>query len=96
MAKKTVMTGEFDFAKMDAALSKLPGFELGSLIATNTFSEVEEWIPTGNYLLNACISGSLFGGIPNSRSLGLAGDPECLCKNQNNVQLRLTNMLPLE
>lgn len=77
MAKKSAtLSGEFDFAKMDEALSKLPGFELGSIIANNTFSEIDEWIPTGNYLLNACISGSLFGGIPNSRSLGLAGDPE--------------------
>lgn len=79
MAKKSTTQASgaaFDFAKMDAALSKIPGFELGSLIATNTFSEVDEYIPTGNYLLNACISGSLFRGIPNSRSLGLSGDPE--------------------
>jgi len=60
---------------LDKELSKIEGFELGSLLANNSFSEVDEWIPTGNYLLNAQISGSLFGGIPNTRSFGLMGDP---------------------
>lgn len=68
--------GGFSFADFDKQLSKIPGFELGSIIEHNTFSQVDEWIPTGNYLLNACISGSLFGGIPNSRSIGVVGDPE--------------------
>ena len=65
----------FSFLDLDKELSKIEGFELGSLLANNSFSEVEEWIPTGNYLLNAQISGSLFGGIPNTRSFGLMGDP---------------------
>ena len=65
----------FSFLDLDKELSKIEGFELGSLLANNSFSEVDEWIPTGNYLLNAQISGSLFGGIPNTRSFGLMGDP---------------------
>ena len=74
--KEKSADGGFSFLDFDKKLSKIPGFELGSVIEHNTFSEVSEWIPTGNYLLNAVISGSLFGGIPNSRSLGLIGDPE--------------------
>lgn len=65
----------FSFLDLDKELSKIEGFELGSLLSNNSFSEVDEWIPTGNYLLNAQISGSLFGGIPNTRSFGLMGDP---------------------
>jgi RecA/RadA recombinase len=65
----------FSFLSLDKELSKIPGFETGSILAENSFSEVDEWISTGNYLLNAQISGSLFGGIPNTRSLGVMGDP---------------------
>lgn len=38
------------------------------------FSDVDEYIHTGNYLLNAQMSGSLRGGYPNARSLGVSGD----------------------
>jgi RecA/RadA recombinase len=38
------------------------------------FSDITEFIPTGNYMLNALMSGSLFGGYPNTRSIGIAGD----------------------
>lgn len=72
MAKST---GTFSFAQLDKELSKISGFETGSVLSENSFSEVDEWISTGNYLLNAQISGSLFGGIPNTRSLGVMGDP---------------------
>lgn len=75
MAKSTSSGGSFSFAALDKELSKISGFETGSLLAENTFSEVDEWIPTGNYLLNAQISGTLFGGVPNSRSFGVMGDP---------------------
>jgi len=39
------------------------------------FADISEFIPTGNYLLNAQMSGSVFGGYPNTRSIGIAGDP---------------------
>jgi len=65
----------FSFLQLDKDLSKIQGFELGSLLTDNTFSEVDEWIPMGNYLLNAQVSGTLFGGIPNTRSFGIMGDP---------------------
>lgn len=65
----------FSFLDLDAQLSKIEGFETGSILTENTFSEVDEWISTGSYILNAQLSGTLFGGIPNTRSLGLMGDP---------------------
>jgi RecA/RadA recombinase len=70
MAKK-----EFSFLELDKQLSKIDGFETGSILETNEFSKTTEWISTGNYLLNAQLSGSLFGGIANNRSIGIAGDP---------------------
>jgi len=40
----------------------------------NTFADISDYISTGNYLLNAQLSGSLLGGIPNNRITTLAGD----------------------
>lgn len=74
IAKAKALPG-FSFLELDSQLSKIAGFETGSILTENTFSEVDEWISTGSYILNAQLSGSLFGGIPNTRSLGLMGDP---------------------
>lgn len=38
------------------------------------FADIDEFIDTGNYMLNALMSGSVFGGYPNTRSIGIAGD----------------------
>lgn len=45
------------------------------IIEESSYSNINEWISTGNYLLNAAISGSLFGGIPSGRVTTLAGVP---------------------
>ena len=66
MAKK-----DFSFADVNSELKTLN--PLGSIMADSTFSEVTEGIDTGNYHLNACVSGSLFGGWPNSRTCSIAG-----------------------
>jgi RecA/RadA recombinase len=66
------MAKQFSFSSLDEKLSKLS--PRGSIITKNAFSKIDEWIPTGNYMLNAQISGSIFGGIPNCRSICLAGD----------------------
>ena len=79
------MAKTFSFQELDKSLSKIEGFETGSILENNDFSEVTDWIPTGNYLLNAQLSGSIFGGIANNRSMGIAGDPQTgksfLCMN---------------
>lgn len=41
---------------------------------SNKFADITEFIPTGNYLLNAQLSGTLFGGLANTRMTVLAGD----------------------
>lgn len=66
------MAKEFSFNDLDEQLTKIS--PKGSVISTNSYSKIDEWISTGNYLLNAQLSGSLFGGIPNSRSICLAGE----------------------
>jgi RecA/RadA recombinase len=66
------MSKEISFSELDSFLSKIN--DKGSIITKNTYSKIDEWISTGNYLLNAQLSGSLFGGIPNSRSVCFAGE----------------------
>lgn len=66
------MAKEFSFNDLDEQLTKIS--PKGSVISANSYSRIDEWISTGNYLLNAQLSGSLFGGIPNSRSICLAGE----------------------
>jgi RecA/RadA recombinase len=66
------MAKTFSFDELDKGLSKVS--ELGSILTENKFSKIDEYIPTGNYVLNAQLSGSLFGGIPNTRSVALSGE----------------------
>lgn len=68
MAKKIT---EFTFDDLNAELREIN--PLGSVMETSSFSEVTEWIDTGNYHLNACISGTVFGGWPNNRACSIAG-----------------------
>lgn len=68
MAKKL---SEFSFDDINKELAELN--PMGSVMDQSNFSEVTEWIDTGNYNLNACVSGSLFGGWPNNRSCSIAG-----------------------
>jgi RecA/RadA recombinase len=42
-------------------------------LSDSTLSSVNDWIDTGSMVLNALISGSLYGGIPNGRITQLAG-----------------------
>jgi RecA/RadA recombinase len=66
------MAKQLSFSELDNKLTKIS--PLGSVVTKNAFSKIDEWIPTGNYMLNAQISGSMFGGIPNCRSVCIAGD----------------------
>jgi hypothetical protein len=77
MAKKKT---EISFSKLNEFLSKVAPD--GDIIDDSPFAKIDEWIPTGSYVLNAGISGSLFGGVPNRRSMGLSGATGCLQKNE--------------
>lgn len=61
----------FSFADLNKELKKIA--PLGSTMDISEFSEISEYIHTGNYLLNACLTGSLRRGYPNNRSISLAG-----------------------
>lgn len=62
---------DFTFDDLNSELANIN--PLGSIMESSNFSEVTDWIHTGNYHLNACVSGSLFKGWPNNRSSSVAG-----------------------
>jgi RecA/RadA recombinase len=66
------MSKEFSITEIQKELKKINPF--GGEISKNDFSKITEWIDTGNYHLNAVFSGDLFGGIPNNRTICLAGE----------------------
>ena len=65
------MAKEFSFADLNKEMSKIS--EYGETLDKSTISEIDHYIPTGNFHLNACLTGSLFGGYPNNRAVALAG-----------------------
>lgn len=60
------------FSDLNNILSKFS--EDGDILEVCKYARIGEYIPTGIYILNACLSGSVFGGMPNNRSLVLAGE----------------------
>lgn len=48
------------------------------IIQDSAQSNIQEWIPTGNYILNACMSGDLFKAIPTGRIISFCGPSGCL------------------
>lgn len=65
------MAKEFSFADLNKEMSKHSTY--GETLDKSSISEIDHFIPTGNYHLNACLTGSLFGGYPNNRAVALAG-----------------------
>ena len=68
------MAKEFSFADLNKEMSKIS--EYGNTLDKSTISEIDHYIPTGNYHLNACLTGSLFGGYPNNRAVGVTVTPD--------------------
>lgn len=66
MAKSTLSA----FDKFNDLLDK----KIKSKVEIRGFSDIDEFIDTGNYLLNAQMSGTIYGGYPNTRSVAIAGD----------------------
>ena len=74
-------SGVFSISDLNKAISKNSKF--GALLSEGGgTSSITEYIHTGNYILNACMSGSLLKGIPNNRSVCLSGESGCLEKNE--------------
>jgi RecA/RadA recombinase len=61
-----------NFSDLNNILSKFS--EDGDVLDVCKYAKIAEFISTGIYILNACISGSIFGGMPNNRSLVWAGE----------------------
>lgn len=73
--------GTFSIADLNSAMNKNSKF--GGLLANGGgVSKITEYIPTGNYMLNACVSGDIMKGIPNNRSICISGESGCLEKNE--------------
>ena len=49
--------------------------ESAEILGKSKTAVISDYIDTGSYILNACISGSLLKGVPAGRCTGLAGDP---------------------
>lgn len=56
------------------SLVKSSGNEFASIAKDGLESDVAGFIDTGSYAFNALVSGSLKGGIPNNKILGIAGE----------------------
>jgi recombination protein RecA len=72
MAKKTTEVKKFEFSKIGSILDNI-----AKSVPIHIDKEMKEktYISTGNYVLNAALSGSLFGGI-GSRGISVFGGPE--------------------
>jgi len=71
-ADKSSGKAKSSFSELNDMLSKFSPD--GAIIDDSIYARIDEWIPTGSYVLNAALSGSLFGGMPNRRSLMFAGE----------------------
>lgn len=74
MAKKSSTEKTFDGSKK-SAFELLKSFGSSVEILTESdVAEIKEYIDTGNYMLNACMTGSLFKGVPSGRMTMLSGE----------------------
>lgn len=62
---------EFSFNDLNKAMKDVSLY--GDTMDNCDISEINEYISTGNYIFNAAMTGSIFGGYPDNRSVCLAG-----------------------
>lgn len=70
--KKSEPREELGFSALNDMLSAFS--PEGGILDECEFARIDEWISTGSYILNAAMSGTLFGGMPNRRSITFAGE----------------------
>ena len=78
MAKKKV-TEDID---IDGGISSVLAMvkavdDSAEIIEESSYSNIQEWVPSGNYILNACMSGDLFKAVPSGRIVTLCGPSGC-------------------
>lgn len=67
--------------KVKADISELPSvFDMiqsidksAEIISESAYSNISDWIPTGSYVLNACMSGDIFKAVPTGRVITFSG-----------------------
>jgi len=70
MAKKTTSSEENSIFDLITSIDNS-----AEIIAESKTAVISDYINTGSYILNACMTGSLFKGVPGGRVLTLAGEP---------------------
>lgn len=70
MAKKNVVDSNASLFDIVSSLNST-----AEIIDQSLYANIPDWISTGSYILNAGLSGSLFGGCPAGRVLTFAGSP---------------------
>ena len=68
---------EFTFGDLHNSLKSYKE-DVGEMGEDMTVTEIDEYIHTGNYMLNAQLSGDVFKGIPNNKVISIAGESGCL------------------
>lgn len=73
MAKKTKSTEEFEggIGSLMSLVSSVD--DSAEIIADSAYSNIQEWISTGNYILNACMSGDIYKAVPTGRIVTFSG-----------------------
>lgn len=56
--------------------------ETAEIISESAYSNIKEWVSSGNYILNACMSGDLFKALPSGRVTTLYGPSSCLPESE--------------
>lgn len=74
MSKTTFGGNSSSFADINKFLGNFD--KDGALLSEYKTADVKEFIHTGSYVLNACISGSLLRGVPAGRIITISGDPK--------------------
>ena len=74
MAKKK--NDNFTNEKGSSVFDLIKSFDdSAEILSDSKAAIIKDYINTGNYILNACMTGSLFKGLPTGRVVTLSGDP---------------------
>lgn len=73
MAKKSSINISEDNQSIFGLISSVD--KSAEILSESKTAIIKDYINTGSYILNACMTGSLFKGVPTGRVLTLAGEP---------------------
>lgn len=73
MAKKKQSSEDFE-GGIGSLMSMVSSIDdQAEIIADSAYSNIKEWISTGNFILNACMSGDIYKAIPTGRVVTFSG-----------------------